>query len=132
MLPFPVELKPGLPIAGQVIHAVKKAVLTGRLTPGDRFVSVRQMSQELRINPNTAHRIVAALVQDGVLVATPAVGTVVAEPPPGSRQDKAELLGPELEQLVVNARQLGLRLPDVQAALLSHWRRLGGEKETLS
>lgn len=127
MLPFNVELKPGLPIAEQVIHAVKKAVLTGRLAPGDKFVSVRQLSQALRINPNTAHKIIGALQAEGVLIATPAVGTTVAAPPAGSRAAKAELLGAELEHVVVEARQLGLKLTDVQAALLRHWEKLGGD-----
>ena len=127
MLPFPVRLKPGLPIAEQVVHAVKKAVLTGRLQPGDRFVSVRQLSQELRINPNTAHKIVGALRQDGVLITTPAVGTTVAPPTKGSRAAKAAVLGPELERLVIEARQLGLQLPEIQSAVVAHWKRLGGK-----
>ena len=93
MLPFTVEIKPGLPIAEQVIHAVKKAVLTGQLSPGDRFVSVRQLSQALRINPNTAHKIVGALKAGGVLITTPAVGTTVAPPSTGSRADKSAQLG---------------------------------------
>jgi GntR family transcriptional regulator len=129
MLPFTVELKPGYPIAEQVVLAAKKAVLTGQLRPGDRFPSVRQLSQALKINPNTAHRVVGTLVQEGVLAATPAVGTVVALPPPGSRTEKSNLLGGELEKLVVEARNLGLQLDDVQQALLKHWKRLGGDKQ---
>ena len=61
MLPFSIELKPGLPIAEQVVFAVKKAVVGGQLKPGQPFPSVRVVSQELKINPNTAHKIVAAL-----------------------------------------------------------------------
>lgn len=129
MLPFSIELKPGLPIAEQVIHAIKKAVLTGQLTPGDRFVSVRQLSQALRINPNTAHKIVGALKAEGVLIATPAVGTTIAPPTAGSRADKAALLGPEFERLVVEARKLGLKHADVEKALREHWSRLGGQDD---
>ena len=42
-----------MPIAEQVVFAVKKAVATGQLRAGGAFPSVRQLSQELRINPNT-------------------------------------------------------------------------------
>lgn len=127
MLPFSVELRPGLPIAEQVVLAVKKGVLTGQLRPGERFVSVRQLSLALKINPNTAHKIVGTLVQEGVLLATPAVGTVVATPAAGSRTDKAQLLGADLERVIIEARKLGLKLGDVHDALVKHWRRLGGE-----
>ncbi len=125
MLPFAVEIKAGQPVAEQILYAVKKAVVGGQLRPGDRFPSVRVLSQELRINPNTAHKVVAALVAEGVLVTTPAVGSVVAEPTAGGVRERAELLGPELERLVVEAKRLGLDLDQVKAGLTKHWNRLG-------
>jgi ABC-2 type transport system ATP-binding protein len=60
MLPFQVFFKAGVPAYGQVVYAVKKAVISGGLKPGDKFPSVRVLSQELRIHPNTAHKVVAA------------------------------------------------------------------------
>lgn len=126
MLPFSIELKPGLPVAEQILFAVKKAVVAGQLRPGEKFPSVRVLSQELRINPNTAHKVVAALVSEGVLVTTPAVGSIVAEREVGGRKERADLLGAELERLVVEAKKLGLELDDMQSALAAHWRRLGG------
>ena len=114
-------------MAEQILFAVKKAVVTGQLRPGDKFPSVRVLSQELKVNPNTAHKVVAALVGEGVLVTTPAVGSVVAERELGGRKERAELLGAEVEWLVVEARKLGLGLDDVQAALAAHWKKLGGK-----
>ena len=124
MLPFSIELKPGLPITEQVIFAVKKAVVAGQLRPGQAFPSVRVVSQELKINPNTAHKIVAALVAEGVLLTTPAVGSVVAAHVPGDRAERAELLGADLERVVVEAKKLGLTLDEVSAGLASQWKKL--------
>src|SRR5581483_2597734 len=126
MLPFSIELKPGLPVAEQIAFAVKKAVVGGQLRPGDKFPSVRVLSQELRINPNTAHKVVTALVNEGVLVTRPAVGSVIAERETGGRKERAELLGAEVEWLVVEAKKLGVELDDVQAAVAAHWKRLSG------
>src|SRR5436305_15280191 len=117
MLPFSIELKPGLPVAEQILFAVKKAVVAGQLRPADKFPSVRLLSQELRINPNTAHKVVAALVAEGVLVTTPAVGSVVAEREIGGRRERAELLGGDLERLVVEAKKLGLSIDDLESGL---------------
>ena len=127
MLPFSIELKPGLPVTEQILFAVKKAVVRGQLRPGDKFPSVRVLSQELKVNPNTAHKVVAALVNEGVLVTTPAVGSIVATREPGGRKERAELLGNEIERLVVEAKKLGLDLDDVQAAVTAHWKELGGK-----
>jgi GntR family transcriptional regulator len=127
MLPFSIELKPGLPVAEQILFAVKKAVVTGQLQAGEKFPSVRVLSQELKINPNTAHKVIAALVNEGVLVTTPAVGSIVAARELGGRKERAELLGADLERLVVEAKKLGLNLDEVQAGLAAHWRKLGGK-----
>ena len=127
MLPFSIELKSGLPVAEQILFAVTKAVVNGQLRSGDRFPSVRVLSQELKVNPNTAHKVVAALVNEGVLVTTPAVGSVVAERALGGRAERAELLGAELEWLVVEAKKLGLTLEEVERGLATHWKKLGGK-----
>jgi GntR family transcriptional regulator len=126
MLPFSIDLRPGLPVAEQILFAVKKAVVGGQLRPGDRFPSVRVLSQELKINPNTAHKVIAALVAQGVIVTTPAIGSVIAERVAGSRKERSELLGAELERLVVEAGKLGLTLDEVQAGVALQWKKLSG------
>jgi GntR family transcriptional regulator len=123
MLPFTVDFRPGEPVYGQVIYAVKKAIATGQLATDARFPSVRTLSQELRINPNTAHKVVAALVGDGLLAVHPGIGTVVAPPAAGTASDRTALLNGELERLVVDARRLGLDEEKVVAAVRKHWRK---------
>ncbi|WP_438480969.1 GntR family transcriptional regulator [Oleiharenicola lentus] len=123
MLPFTVEFRSGEPVYEQVLYAVKKAVVAGQFSPGDRFPSVRALSQELRINPNTAHKIVAALTADGVLHVQPGIGTVIAPPVNGSTEDRAALLNDELERLLIEARRLGLDEEKVVAAVRKHWRK---------
>ncbi len=127
MLPFAIQIVVGGPIAEQVIYAVKRAVVSGNLRAGDPFPSVRQLSRELRINPNTAHRVMAALVEQGVLISTPTVGTVVSGIAPGSRQERSALLGHEMERFVVEAKRIGIPLEHMRQALVKHWRELGKE-----
>lgn len=129
MLPFTIQIKPGLPVSEQILFAVKKAVVAGQMKAGDRFPSVRQISLELKINPNTAHKVVAALVDDGVLQVMPGIGTVVGSPSPGSQKDRAQLLESDLEKLVVEAKALGLDWNEVLESLMNHWKRLKKEKK---
>jgi GntR family transcriptional regulator len=124
MLPFSLELQPGLSFYQQVIYAVKKAVVTGKLRPSDPFPSVRRLSQDLKINPNTAHKVVAALTAEGLLEVRPGIGTVVARAPKGSAADRRALLEDQLERLVVEAKKLDLGLEDVTRTLSDHWERL--------
>jgi GntR family transcriptional regulator len=127
MLPFSIDLRPGLPVSEQILFAVRRSVVAGQMRPGDKFPSVRVLSQELRINPNTAHKVIAALVADGVLITTPAVGSIVAGPVAGGAKERAALLGGDLERVVVDAKKLGLSLDDIQSGMEAQWRRLGGK-----
>ena len=124
MLPFALRLRPGVPAYEQVLFAVKKAVATGQLQPGDPFPSARTLSQELRINPNAAHKVVSVLVEDGLLHVRPGIGTVVAPAPSATREQRRQLLEHEAEQLVVAAKALGLSVEDVVQSLRRQWERL--------
>jgi GntR family transcriptional regulator len=126
MLPFVLTLRTGLSVHEQVIYAVKKAIVSGRLQAGDTFPSVRVLSRELRINPNTAHKVVAALVNDGLLEVKPGIGTVVAKSPASTSSQRRGLLREDVERLVVDARRLSLDVDDVVDAVVEHWNRLDG------
>ena len=123
MLPFSISLRAGTPIHEQVVYAVRRAVVTGQLRTGDPFPSVRALSQALKINPNTAHKIVAALVDDGLLNVRPGIGTVVGEGREGGASGRRALLEHEAERLVIESRRAGLSLQDVLTAIRRHWAR---------
>ena len=78
MLPFRVDLNPGQSAYRQIVYAATRAVVSGELPPGSPFPSVRELSLSLKINPNTAHKVVAELVRD-VRNAVPDLEVVVDE-----------------------------------------------------
>lgn len=124
VIPFRVQFRPGASLYEQVVYAAKKAIISGSMRPGDPFPSVRLLSRELKINPNTAHKVVMNLVNDGLLETLPGIGTVVAKLPESSKSERTQLLGAEIEQLVVEARRLGISFDEVEASLQAHWKRL--------
>ena len=126
MIPFRVDFRPGVSLYEQIVYAATKAVISGHLRAGDPFPSVRTLSKELKINPNTAHKVVAHLVAAGLLETLPGIGTVVATLPESSPRERTQLLGHEIEQLVVEAKKLRITLEDIVASISTHWKRLGG------
>jgi GntR family transcriptional regulator len=131
MIPFRVTFRPGTSLYEQVVYAAKKALLAGQLRPGDPFPSVRTLSAALRINPNTAHKVITQLLNEGLLEVMPGTGTVVAQPPESTAAERSRLLENEVEQLAVEAKRLHLSLAEVTAALATHWRRLDDSVPTL-
>src|SRR5580704_17236368 len=124
VIPFRVEFRPGASLYEQVVYAAKKALVSGQLRPGDAFPSVRTLSAELKINPNTAHKVITHLLNESLLEVMPGTGTVVARPPHSTAAERTRLLQNEVEQLVVEAKKLGMSLRQVTGALVEHWERL--------
>jgi GntR family transcriptional regulator len=121
---FRVQFRAGISLFEQIVYAAKKAMVSGQMRPGDSFPSVRALSKELKINPNTAHKIVAHLVSEGLLETRPGIGTVVATLPDSTRKERTQLLGHEIEELVVEAKRLGIGREEMLAAIAEHWQRL--------
>ena len=121
MLPFSVTLRSGVPIHDQVVYAVTRAIVTGQLRPGDPFPSVRTLSQELGINPNTAHKIVATLTAEKLLAVRAGVGTVVGGAIADATSERRRAIDEDLERVVIEARRSGFSLHDMIAAVRRHW-----------
>jgi len=121
MIPFQIELKAGIPIYEQVVYAVKKAIAFGQLVSGDRLPSVRNLSQELKINPNTAQKAMAHLIQEKIIEVRPGIGCTVASISPATTEQRAAILEKKIEELVVEAKRLGLNERDLIQAMHKCW-----------
>jgi GntR family transcriptional regulator len=124
VIPFRVQFRAGASLFEQVVYAATKAMISGQMRPGDAFPSVRVLSRELKINPNTAAKIVGHLVTEGLLETRPGIGTVVATLPDSTRKERTHLLGHEIEELVVAAKRLSIGRDEMLAAIAEHWKRL--------
>ena len=106
------------------MFAAKKAFISGEFERGQAFPSVRTLATELKIHPNTAHKVVQHLIHEGYLEVRPGIGTIVAKLPEPRPADKKRMLREEIEQLVVEAKRLGLELEQVLQAIEAQWAKL--------
>lgn len=124
MTQFRFELRPGQSIFDQVVFAAKKAFIGGEFLAGQPFPSVRALAADLKIHPNTAHKVVQHLIQERFLEVRPGIGTVVADLPTARAGDRKRLLQEEVVQLVVEAKRVGLDLSDVVEAIETQWAKI--------
>jgi DNA-binding transcriptional regulator YhcF (GntR family) len=67
----------------QIVSDVRRRIEAGELRPGDRVPSARAITREWGVAVATATKAHAALREEGLTVARPGVGTVVAGPSTG-------------------------------------------------
>jgi GntR family transcriptional regulator len=117
-------LKPGQSIFEQVVFAAVKAFISGEFQPGQPFPSVRAMAADLKIHPNTAHKVVQFLIQERWLESRPGIGTVVGQRPEVRASDRKRLLKQEVEQLVVEAKRVAVTLEELIETIEARWKAL--------
>ena len=122
------------PLFQQLVNSVKSAVATGRMRPGDKLPSVRELAKDLVVNPNTVARAFQVLDADGVTYSRRGSGTFVAEPRPTLRKDEGlRRHRAALDALLSDAVHMGLSEDDVRATFESALGEMrfpaGGEEE---
>ena len=80
------------PIYAQIIDGFREQIATGILQPGDKLPSVRELAQNLAINPNTIQRSYRQLETEGWIVTVPGKGCFVCTVPTIRQQEKQRLM----------------------------------------
>lgn len=62
-------------LAGQIVDAIHRKIPAGELAVGEKPSSVRELAQQLAINPNTVSMTYAELAADGWLRAQAGLGS---------------------------------------------------------
>jgi GntR family transcriptional regulator len=111
---FQVDSASRTPIYRQLVAQIREAVARGKLLPEQRLPSVRDLSRQLVINPNTVARVYTELERDGILNTRPGLGVFVAQPKTElTRRVRKDRLIALVDGLLTEAVHLGFNADEV-------------------
>ena len=115
---FSLDNKSGVPYYRQIIEQVKYGISRGRLQPGDRLPTVRQLAVDLSVNPNTVIRAYREMEIGGVLETHQGSGTFVGSRKPEIDElERQRMLDQILTELLARATSYGFVLEEVLEGL---------------
>ena len=100
------QFDPTRPIYLQIIEEVKKRSVRGQYAPGSKFPSVRELSREMGVNPNTMARAYMELKREGFLFTQRGQGSFVTETPEQVEAERRRLADTATERFVSEIREL--------------------------
>ena len=125
---FNIDNTSGRAVFQQVIDQVKRDVALGRLIKEEKLPTVRQLAQQLAINPNTIAKAYRQLEQEGIIVTKAGAGAFVANLDSNlSKSVRKKLICEELERIVVDAYHM-----QIDRATLTEWFEKAAEKFNLA
>ncbi len=126
---FSIEPNNGVAIYEQIVRQVKFAIAEGTLRPGQRLPSVRVLSQQLTINPNTIQRAFQQLQADGALESLRGRGLAVrAEAIDVCVEARRSLIAERLRSALAEALHAGLSADEVRQITDNQLSQLEDEK----
>jgi GntR family transcriptional regulator len=113
----------GVPIYRQLLDQVRRMVTSGQLLPGTALPSVRELALAHAVNPMTISKAYGLLEAEGLLERNRGKPMTVATQAPTGVQLTRRLaqLDPQLDQVVLAARQLQLSEAELIKALRKKW-----------
>ncbi|MFD2706473.1 GntR family transcriptional regulator [Salibacterium lacus] len=105
---FELDLRSRKPIYEQLMDNIKELIVTSVLKPDEKLPSVRHVSQELTVNPNTIQKAYRELERQGFLYSASRKGYFVAPTDWISNDRKLEEMKDQFRPLLKEAIYMGL------------------------
>ena len=107
----------GVPIYRQIVQILSGKIRSGALSPGEKIPSIRDVTAELNVNPNTVAKAYRELELAGLIETRRGMGCFVAErsgsEPKLTKAEKQQHLDSLYNALVTSAGILGISEQDV-------------------
>lgn len=119
-----------LPIYRQLSNQIREAIARGKILPGEKLPSVRELSRAVIVNPNTISRVYTELEREGVLNTHPGLGVFVARPKAEltKKARKDRVIG-KLDEFLTEAVHLGFSSDDVMGFVAARIEQFHWEKD---
>lgn len=110
----------GIPVYRQIIHRIRAAISVGAVKPGDQLPTIRELHQQLGVNPNTVARAYRELALMGDIDAEQGSGCFVSQAsgqPKLSAAERRAVVEELCTRIASEARGRGISVSDVIARL---------------
>ena len=123
-----INLSNAAPIWRQIEEGMRRMISLGSLSPGDVVPSVRDLAQQLRVNPNTVARAYQRLTDAGVFAVRRGEGTFVADTPAQlKKSERSETLRDAASRYAGTALSVGASIEEACAEVENAYERLTRE-----
>ena len=114
---MPWEFRGDIPIYTQLTDQLRRRIVSGDLSPGERLPSVRELSAQAGVNPNTVQRAMAEMERLGLVYSQRTAGRFVTEDEAVIRALRRELAGEQIRSFLAGMAQLGFRREEIMTLL---------------
>ena len=106
-----------LPIYAQIVEQFRQSIVSGKLSPGQRLESVRDLSMEAGVNPNTMQRALQELEREGLVYTQRTAGRFVSEDAAVIERGKRAMAMEKIREFLSAMNSLGYSREEILSLL---------------
>lgn len=125
---FELDTRSRKPIYEQLVDKLKELIINEVLKPDEQLPSVRQLAQQLTINPNTIQKAYRELENQGFIYSQKGKGSFVNPQHGAMDETKMKTIMEEIEKLVLEALYLGVTAQELIALVKKLDHEKGGDE----
>ncbi len=122
MIAFHLDIHTGVPAYLQIVQQVKQALRLGLLEVGDQLPTVREVVEQVIINPNTVLKAYRELEREGLVVSRPGQGTFIIQTLAATAPASLASLSRSLTRWLRSAHEAGLDEESILALFTTTFR----------
>ena len=111
------KFRSDLPIYSQLVEQIKLGIVSAKLLPGERLMSVRDMATEAGVNPNTMQRALQELERDGMVYSQRTAGRFVTENMQVIERAKKKFAEEQIRSFLEAMKKLGYQWEEILTLL---------------
>lgn len=112
---FQLDMRSRVPIYEQIISSIKELAVRGVLKPGEKLPSVRELSRQMTINPNTIQKAYQELERQGIIYMERGKGTFISPDIQATNKDsRIKDLKENLRKILVECIYLGINQQELK------------------
>lgn len=114
------EFQSNIPIYLQIMDDIKQQIVSGRLKPGDKLASVRDLAMQYGVNPNTMQKALSELEWEKLLYTMRTAGRYVTEDAALIANLRAVLAQERITKVFDELQQLGYKNEEIVQLIQQH------------
>jgi len=121
---FKINQRSSVPIYEQIKDNIKNLIFKREINDGETLPSIRELANEIRVNPNTVSRAYRELENEGIILARQGIGYLVITKPKMIKTILIEDAKKELMDIIIKLKNSGVNIEELKEVIEKLWKEM--------
>lgn len=121
---FKINQRSSVPIYEQIKDNIKNLIFKREINDGETLPSIRELANEIRVNPNTVSRAYRELENEGIILARQGIGYLVITKPKMIKTILIEDSKKELMDIIIKLKNSGVNVEELKEVIEKLWKEM--------